>query len=159
MRTTFLGTTLAVFALTALGTLSLAQDAQPQGDPLAEDLKLLQGHWEMLHGNEGKGPPTVRSVKEIRGNRETLRRYNLATGELLREHTVEFALSASGDVRVFTFYGVGGDPKQGLSFVYKIDGDNFYDVPGLLQGGEYRNYQASPTVWRWKRIKEEPRVE
>jgi hypothetical protein len=152
MRTTFFRPTLVALALAASGTLSHSQDKEPDDAALAEDLKLLQGKWEMLHGNEGKGPPTIRSVKEISGNRETVRRYEIATGKLLREHSVDFTLSTSGNVRVFTFYGVGGDPKQGASFVYKVTADYFYDVPGLLQGDTYRNYQDSPTVWRWKRV-------
>jgi hypothetical protein len=131
-----------------------AQDKAPNDDPLVQDLKLLQGKWELLHGNEGKGAPTLRSVKEIEGNRETLRRYDAKSGKRMREHTVEFILSRSGDVRVFTFYSVGGDPKQGQSFVYKVDAENFYDIPGLLHGDTYRNYQESPTVWHWKKVKE-----
>lgn len=148
-----------IFLVLAAGEPSAgAQDAkptddQPQADVLAEDLKLLQGTWEMLHGNEGRGAPTIRSVKQIEGNRETLRRYDARTGQLTHEHSVELALSRSGDVRVCTFYAVGGDPKRGLSFVYKVDAENFYDIPGLL-GGEYRNYQATPKVWHWKRVKE-----
>jgi hypothetical protein len=129
-------------------------EAPGDDDPLRRDLKVLQGRWQLLHGG-AKGP--LRSVKEISGNRETLRRYNAETNKLMSEQSVEFKLSASGDVRVFTFYPVGGEPKQGGSFVYKVDGDNFYDIPGLLHGTNYRNYQATPTIWHWKRVKEEPK--
>jgi len=129
-----------------------AQDKAP-ADVLAQDLELLQGAWELVHGNEGQGAPTVRSIKRIEGQRETLRRYDVKTGALTREHSVEFVLARSGAVRVFTFYPVGGDPKQGQSFVYKVDAENFYDIPGLLDDGAYRNYQASPKVWHWKRVK------
>lgn len=124
---------------------------------LAADLALLQGSWELLHGNDGKGQPDTRSVKTIDGNKETLRRYSAKTGELLREHTVEFQLSKSGAVRVLTFFAVGGSPRRGLSYVYKVDKDNFYDIPGLLHGDEYRNYGPAPQVWHWKRIPEEER--
>ena len=130
-----------------------AQD-KPADDPLAKDLQLLQGKWELLHGNDGQGGPTLRSIKEISGNRETLRRYEVKTEKLVREHSVDFALTASGDVRVCTFYAVGGDPKNGASFLYKVDAENFYDVPGLLHGDAYRNYQDTPTVWHWKKVKE-----
>ena len=123
-------------------------------ETLAQDLKLLQGKWELVHGNDGKGVPSTRSVKEIKGNQETLRRYDVKTGKLTHEHTVDFKLSASGNVRVFTFHAVGGDPKRGQSFVYKVDAENFYDIPGLLHGEPYRNYQETPVVWRWKRVKE-----
>ena len=146
--------TVASLGLASWAASAQAQDKQPEGDVLAQDLKLLQGKWEMLHVLDEAGEPKLRSVKEIEGNRETLRRYDIKTGKLLREHTVEFALAKSGEVRVFTFYAVGGDPKQGQSFVYKVDGEYFYDVPGLLQGDTYRNYAESPAVFRWKRVKE-----
>ena len=155
MRTTLLLASFSALCLAAGVTLSHAQDDKPQDDPLARDLELLQGKWELLHGNEGKGAATILSVKEIKGNRETLRRYDVKTGKLTREHSVDFTLSSSGSVRVFTFYGVGGDPKQGQSFVYKLDADNFYDIPGVLQGDTYRNYQDRPSVWHWKKVKEE----
>jgi hypothetical protein len=119
---------------------------------LSADLELLQGSWELLHGNEGKGRPSTRSVKTIEGNKETLRRYSIQTGKLGHEHSVEFKLAKSGNVRVFTFYAVGGSPKNGMSYVYKVNQENFYDVPGLLHGDEYRNYQTATKVWHWKRV-------
>ena len=30
-----------------------------------------------------------------------------------------------------------------------------WDIPGILQGDEYRNYQQTPTIWHWKRIAED----
>ena len=132
-----------------------AEDAAGEPDKqLAADLDLLQGEWELFHGNEGKGEPNTRSVKTIKGNIETLRRYSIKTGKLHREHSAEFRLSKSGNVRVFTFFAVGGSPEQGFSYVYKVDKDNFYDIPGLLHGDEYRNYQSQPRIWHWKRVQE-----
>jgi len=131
-----------------------AQEKKGDADPLADDLKLLQGKWEMMHGKDAAGQPVLHSIKEIKGNKETLRRYDIKTGKLKSEHTVAFTLSASGDVHVFTFYPVGGEPKQGASFVYKVDAENFYDIPGLLHGDTYRNYQPSASLWHWKRVKE-----
>jgi hypothetical protein len=154
MRSTILLAALAFVCLTCSTMLAQVEDKKADVDPLADDLKLLQGKWELMHGSDDKGQPTIHSTKEIKGNEETLRRYDVKTGKLTREHTVAFALSQSGDVRVFTFYPVGGDPKQGASFVYKVDGGNFYDIPGLLHGDTYRNYQESPTIWHWKRVKE-----
>jgi len=57
-------------------------------------------------------------------------------------------------IRVCTFYGVGGAPENGQSFVYKVDKVHFWDIPGVLQGDEFRNYQQEPTVWHWKRADE-----
>lgn len=154
MRNTFSLAALTFVCLTFAALLTQAQDKKAEADPLAADLKLLQGKWELLHGKDAAGKPVLHSIKEIKGNEETLRRYDAKTGKLKSEHTVAFSLSASGNVHVFTFYPVGGDPKQGGSFVYKVDAENFYDIPGLLHGDTYRNYQPSPTLWHWKRVKE-----
>lgn len=135
-----------------------AQDGAAADKDLAADLEMLQGSWQLLHGNEGQGPPTIRSVKTVKGNKETLRRYHIATGEQFHEHTIEFKLTKSGGVRVFTFFSVGDSPENGLSFVYKVDKGNFYDIPGLLHGNEYRNYQPNPRVWHWKRVPQDKRA-
>ena len=90
--------------------------------------------------------------KTIEGNKERLRRINLNTGEVKTEWTVEFKLSKSGSVRVFTFYPAGESPKNGESYIYKVDDKKFYDVPGLLNGDEYRNYREVPLVVVWKRM-------
>ena len=134
-------------------------DAKKEIDKdLASDLALLQGSWELIHGNEGDGPPKIRSVKDVEGNMETLRRYDIKTGELKHEHSVEFKLTKSGNVRIFTFKQVGAPAKFGLSYVYKVDKDNFYDIPGLLHGDQFRNYQNVPMVWHWKRVVEDASV-
>ena len=99
MRLVFLWATVVSFSLGCLAAYAAAQDKAPDDDPLAQDLKLLQGKWELLHGKDAAGAPTLRSVKEIERNRETLRRYDAKSGKLTREHTVEFSLSRSGDVR------------------------------------------------------------
>ncbi|MBB3209516.1 hypothetical protein FHS27_005356 [Rhodopirellula rubra] len=96
--------------------------------------------------------PKTRSVKTIKGNTETLRRYNIALGKMTHEHIVEFELSETGSVRVLSFYPPGGTTENGLSYVYKIDGDEFYDIPGMLHGNRYRNYTQKPVVYRWKGI-------
>jgi hypothetical protein len=150
------------FALLSLAILKPALSGDESGkntDPdLAADLKLLQGSWELLHGNEGKGAPTIRSVKTIEGNTETLRRYSVETGTLTHEHSVDIALSKSGNVRVLTFNSAGAPGEYGLSYIYKVDEEHFYDIPGMLHGKEFRNYQKEPTIWHWRRVKnsEEP---
>lgn len=150
----FLSLTVLVFSLTcAVGDVA----ANESDKDLAADLALLQGSWELLHGNQGKEPST-RSVKTISGNTETLRRYNIATGKLTHEHSVEFKLSKSGSVRVFTFYAPGGSAENGLSYIYRIDKDDFYDIPGMLHGDQFRNYSRQPKVWQWKRIAENDTV-
>jgi hypothetical protein len=146
-----------LFALLLMLVPTVVQSAD---DPsLDDDLELLQGTWELRHGNEGKGLPTIRSVKTITGNRETLRRYSIETGQMMSEKTVEFELHDAEPVRVFTFFPVNSPKKVGYSFIYKVEKDDLYDITGLLHGTEYRDYSTVPTMWRWKRITEEPAPE
>ena len=154
MKNALLATAIIISLASAATDIVRADDKTATTDDkdLAADLALLQGSWELLHGNEGKGEPNTRSVKTIEGNTETLRRYSIKTGKLGHEHSVEFRLSKTGSVRVLTFYAVGDSPENGLSYIYKVDKDNFYDVPGLLQGDQYHNYQSQPKVWHWKRV-------
>lgn len=145
-------------ALFTVAPLAVQADEEPrtsENDPeLQEDLKKLQGTWELYHGNELKGAPTIRSVKMIKGNIETMRRYNLQ-GKLAREWQVEFILQKDGDLKIFTYYPVGGKPGQGASFLYRIQGDRFFDVPGMFSEKKYRNYLREPAFWVWNRVKDE----
>lgn len=124
-------------------------------DPeLLNDLRQIQGTWELYHGNEHNGAPNTHSVKTIKGNVETLRRYSMQ-GKLVRQHSVEFILEKDGDFKIFTFYPVGGEPEQGYSFLYRVQGDRFFDVPGLFAGKKHRNYLKEPAFWVWHRVKKE----
>lgn len=148
-----------LFGLMLVGAfvvMSNAEDDKQANKELEADLKLLQGTWELHHG--GRGKPTTRSVKTVVGNKETLQRFSVATGKKTHEHSVEFKLSKSGDVHVMTFYRVGGNPDLGMSYVYKVSEQDFWDIPGLLHGDTYRNYQNSPTIWHWKRVKDVDRA-
>lgn len=128
--------------------------AEEADKDLAADLALLQGSWTMDHGNQGQGPPDTHSVRTIEGNKETLQRFDITTGKLKSEHRVEFALSKSGNARVFTFYPEGESPEDGGSYVYKLDGNSFIEVTGLLHGDAYTNYQPRFGVYRWKRVED-----
>ena len=96
---------------------------------------------------------TIRSVKTYNGHRMDLQRYKIKTGELVHQHSSEFRLSKSGDVRVYTFFRVGGTAKDGNSYVYSVDEYSFWEVPGLLSGTNYRNYVQEPEAFHWKRVK------
>ena len=140
-----------VIAIVMSFVVATATVARSDDKDLAADLKLLQGSWEQTFGNDGTGKPTIRLVKTIDGNTETRREYLLKTGEVRNETIADFKLSKSGDVRVFTFHFRGTPDDQNLSYVYSVDKNIFYDVPGLLHS-EYRNYRTPPQIYRWKRV-------
>lgn len=145
---------IAALLLAIPATAAQAQVPEKEVDEsLKADLKLYQGSWELLHRDEGDGP-TVRSVKTVKGNRSTVRRYSIATGELQYEHTARFKLTQSGPVRVLTFH-LGDSGGSGLSYAYQITENDFFEVLGLLQSDDFNGYGKMPTVYHWKRIDDE----
>jgi hypothetical protein len=102
---------------------------------LADDLKSLQGTWEMKGTLNGK---ETRVEKTVDDHQETVRTYEGET--LLREHVVEFELQTDGDVSIFRWKNgkITAGPAQGQpladgAFVYRIDGDKWTGVFGLLR--------------------------
>lgn len=130
-----------------------AQATENVSDPLEVDLQKFQGSWELHHQDFGNGP-TVRSVQTVKGNQSTVRRYSIATGELQHEHTASFKLVQSGPVRVLTFH-LGNPQGRGLSYAYRIMDDDFFEIPGLLQSDDFNGYGRTPTVFHWKRIRDD----
>lgn len=115
-----------------------------------KDLAKLQGKWEF----QGT---TVRSVKTVQGDKETVIRYN-KDGEVVRAHTTTITLTVKDGIRFFRFSGIevtegpqkGQKSPFGGGYIYKIDGDGFYEIHGAMAGG----WDGKPRVLTWTRVKE-----
>ena len=123
-----------------------------------QDVAALQGRWEQLPDDPGaSATPRQRVVKEVTGNRETVTTY-AADGKIIQSRSTSFALSRNGPVRVFTIGSGGSDsggaaaPKALRTYVYRVRGDEFHEVWGLLPGQEEREV----VVKRWKRARAGP---
>jgi hypothetical protein len=129
-------------------------EGKPDGEAaiLKDDLRNLQGRWELVLKFQGR---TIRSVQSIEGNKSTVTRYD-EKGAVLEAHSADFTLSISGRTRIFTYfnYEVTAGPNKGRrgpqrAFVYRVDGDSFFEARGLLVD------QGEPVALsRWKRVKE-----
>ena len=144
-----------VIPLCVLVTSSLAAAAAPSAE---DDLKALQGTWERTQLIPGpQGPQEGRVVKEVKGNRETVRSYD-KDGKETYAHAVEFRLERQGEVRVYTFFNreVIAGPSKGQkvpepsSYIYRLRDDTFEEVWGFLPGQEKRELLAA----KWRRVKE-----
>lgn len=135
-----------------------AQDEQPkrEEDPLKEDLKSVQGQWtRKVLDRQGKQIGTV--VKVIRENKERVTHLD-AEGKVVRAHAVEIELRRIGPVRVFTYtkfeFIKGPDEGKKLKghggYIYKVEGNRFIEVNGLLIGQE----KEPTTVLVWEKAKE-----
>jgi len=145
-----------MFACIAMAGTGLAASGESKLDGeaaiLKDDLRNLQGRWELTLKFRGR---TVRSVQSIEGNKSTVTRYD-EKGAVLEAHTAGFTLSISGRTRIFTYFNceVTAGPNKGRrvpqrAFVYRVDGDSFFEARGLLvDQGE------SVALNRWKKVKE-----
>ncbi|HEY2252619.1 MAG TPA: hypothetical protein VGH74_16210 [Planctomycetaceae bacterium] len=121
---------LAVSAAAVALVLSAAE--KPADDPVAQ----LQGKWvETMKDPQGK---TYRSVKLIEGKKETFSRYDGQT--LIQQHTVDFEVTKSEHVMIYTFRNliVAIGPNKGtvykdpVSYLYQVKGDRLFYTFGMM---------------------------
>jgi uncharacterized protein (TIGR03067 family) len=147
-----------VLTLAAAGLLSaaFAQDKETKSPPdLKADLAAMQGKWEQA-STSGAVPPGFKRVKEVKGDQETVTVFD-AEGKVLRAARATIKLSESGGVRVLTFsdgevtdgLGKGRKQSESASYIYRMDGDEWHEVGGLLTNEKYS--QDVPYLTKWKR--------
>jgi uncharacterized protein (TIGR03067 family) len=147
-----------VITLAAVGLswAACAQEKKPEADPLKADLAAMQGKWEQASTTEPGVAAKAKTVKEVSGDTETVTRYG-PDGKVVNVSRCTIKLSEGGGVRVFTFSG--GEVIEGLgkgrkqtgssSYIYRLDGDEWYEVGGLLTTEKYS--QDVPYLTKWKR--------
>jgi hypothetical protein len=131
----------------------LKKDATVVDREAADELAKVQGKWSRTVKSDD-GIYTM--VKEHRGNATTVTVFD-AQGNVVAGKKSEFRLEQAGKVRIFTFFDnvITIGPQQGQidkgphSYVYKIAGDSFYEVHGVLVGDD-----SEPLAFSWTRVKE-----
>ena len=104
----------------------------------------------------------ARIVKEIdsKNRCERVSRYN-SEGKVTVAHQVDFTLSrSSSGVRIFTFSNMtqvkgpneGQTSKQAHSYLYKVQGNKFIEIWGMLDADGDRPLQ----IIEWTKVKEKP---
>lgn len=111
----------------------------------------IEGKWTRVV-ETANGP--VRYEKEHRDGATTLEVFD-AAGILLAAKTSNYELAETGKVRLFTFFnnvvtagpGAGQVAPDESSYVYRVEGDRFIEVRGLLKD------QVEPfDVLVWERV-------
>lgn len=118
------------------------------------DLELFQGTWELVP--DASNSLKYRSVQTIKGNTSKVRRYDVASGELVREHTASFEMLTEGKVRINRFRI--SDSLE-FSYIYKVTKDYYYEATGLLDSEDDRSHTNEPKFYRWKRSKKTPETQ
>ncbi|MCL4204771.1 MAG: hypothetical protein KJ000_20020 [Pirellulaceae bacterium] len=118
-----------------------------------DELAKVQGKWvRTVKTDRG----TFKVVKEHKGNDTTVTFFD-SDGNVMAEKTSQFRLEQTGKVRIFTFFNnvITAGPQKGqidkapTSFVYRVTGDTFFEVNGLLIGDD-----TEPLAFSWKRVNE-----
>lgn len=100
----------------------------------ANELKSLQGTWDMKVTSDGK---EYRIEKTVKDRQETVRTFEGET--LVREHVVEFELKSDSDVSIFRWKNgkITAGPAQGQpladgAFIYRLEEGKWTSVFGML---------------------------
>jgi uncharacterized protein (TIGR03067 family) len=140
------------FAL--LLTLMLVPAAGAEPDNASEgDLAQVQGRWERDEPR-GSDASYKRARKEVSGNKETVTYFD-TDGKIVRQHKVDFNVSRSGDVNIFTYtnWEATEGPQKGtkmpgpVSYIYRVGDKQFREVWGFLPGQENRR----TVLYVWKK--------
>lgn len=145
----------SIYWCAALALLTVCFPSQARDDASSEevkkaDLASMQGRWELTRTDAGGN--VIRSVKEIKGNKTTLTRYN-AKGEVIHAHTSELELTVTDRVKIHTWRNMEVTAGQGkgekipgpFSFIYTIDDNTWTEAWGLLRGDRQ---PAAMYVWK-----------
>lgn len=118
-----------------------------------DDLAAVQGKWvRTVETDRG----TFKIVKEHKGNQTTLTVTD-SDGQIVEEKKSEFRLERTDTVRIFTFFNneFTAGPNKGRtdnapqSYIYRVTGDTFVEVRGLMIGDDDRL-----AAFTWERLKE-----
>ena len=148
------GLLIGAAVLLAAGCAHRDNHASTSSSEAGGDAAQIQGTWEQQPEQGPASSPRQRVVKEVKGDTETVTTY-AADGKVLHAQTARIRLSRSGKVPVYTFSDrqITAGPEAGRSdaaprsFVYRLRGDEFDEVWGLLPGQEQREV----VVKRWRR--------
>ncbi len=119
----------------------------------AEELAKVQGKW----GRTMTTPSgEFKVVKEHVGNKTTVT-FMDSEGRIVEAKKSEFRLENTGKVRIFTFFNnvitagphKGQTDKEPHSYIYRVVGDTFVEVNGLLIDDD-----TAPVAFAWERIKD-----
>lgn len=128
-----------------------AKEASVKSDD--EELTKVQGKWGRTVET---GTGTIKIVKEHKGNKTTLTVMDSA-GQVVEKKKSDFRVENTGKIRIFTYFNNAftAGPNKGRaddapqSYIYRVTGDTFVEVRGLLVGDDERR-----SAFTWERLKE-----
>jgi len=123
-------------------------------DDNAAELKRIGGRFERFFQNAAG--TTFRALKEVDGDQSSVTTFD-DVGNVVESHGSTIKVEKRGGVRVLSFFNfvVTAGPNKGhvelgtSSYIYRMEGDTFTEVWGLLDGDD-----SPPRMFQWRRIKD-----
>lgn len=149
-----LGALLAVIAFCAPVATQADESLDPRdGIARPDELAEVQGKWVRTTKTDGG---TFKVVKVHTGNKTTVTVCD-SEGNVVGAKESEFRLEHTGKVRVLTFFNntITVGPQKGQSdneprsYIYRVVGDTFVEVQGMLVGDD-----DQPLAFTWQRLRE-----
>jgi hypothetical protein len=122
--------------------------------PEEQDLAAMQGRWTYSTTNQAGA--VFRIEKVVKSTDDVVTHYD-QNGNVIHAHTSTFDLTRHGPLRVFTIRNTlatagpntGQNQAGPRSYAYRVEGDNFLEVWGLLETD-----RGPPRVIIWTRVKD-----
>lgn len=139
-----------VVSMTALSFVQ-ADESQDSHVEEKEDAAALAEAW--AHIVKPKDGP-VRKVKEHKGHKTTVTIFS-ENGDIRAAKRSQFRIDRTARVQIFTFFnnvitagpGKGQSEPEATSYIYRIEGNTFREVNGMLVGDK-----SMPIAFSWKRV-------
>ena len=152
MRVFALVLTMAAIASSGSAVAQAPPTSKASEATAAEELARVQGKWVRTIETENG---TFKAVKEHKGNKTTVTFLDPEDNVVAAKRS-EFRLEKTDKVRIFTFFNnvITAGPQKGqtdesqTSYIYRITGDTFFEVNGLLIGDD-----SDPVAFSWERVK------
>ncbi|WP_182868444.1 hypothetical protein [Stieleria mannarensis] len=115
----------------------------------------IKGEWVMYRETpNGK----YMTIKHHRGDHTVVTTYD-PNKHPIQSHRSEYDIDTSGAVPVFRYRNkvvlvgpnAGAKDERESAYIFRIDGDRFYEIHGMLPGDE-----GKPSLRMWQRLKDNP---
>jgi len=140
----------------ALGLLAIMGQQSCAQDDNAAELKRISGRFERYFKNAAG--TTFRAIKDVVDDQSRVTTVD-DVGNVVEAHTSTIKVEKRGPVRVLSFFNLtvtAGTQKGHVepatnSYIYRLEGDTFTEVVGILEGDS-----SPPRMISWRRIKDVP---
>jgi hypothetical protein len=152
-------TIIALIICLAGPAVSADEEAAPSKEKqLQEDSAAIEGVWRRTFRDKSGRELTTTKTEQAGRSTVTVRD---AQGNKLHEHHSDYELQRSGEVRIFKYANrtvthgpdAGQVDPQPRRYIYRISGDRFYEIHGVLTDDE-----RQPAIFVWDRVETEKEV-